>query len=189
MNKPTHEDGNRALPKLIFTSSDVTRIPFSDVNQVKFKNRKLETFARRLNEIAVFDRRAETELRAYAFDPESFEQLTNEIEHGIQKAKADVHSLLLAEHSFPAKEDLVLAVSDVYRLGHTVTEISSLPFRSREMLQLADDISLICSFEQQFNNELSNASCYDEIERRAMINSTSRQLAELKEELIKKLIV
>ena len=181
MEQPSNESREIVIPKLIFTSSDVSRVPFSDINRVQFKNSGFETFARRLHEIAVFDRRAETETQVWAHDAECLQPVILEIRAGMQRAKAEIYDLLLSDHDFPEEETLTLATSDVYKTRHSHSH--KLPFHDRITQRLGHDIKVICGFEQELNNELSNVSAYDEIERRAMVRDTSFRLARRKKEL------
>ncbi|HVW67228.1 MAG TPA: hypothetical protein VHA78_05905 [Candidatus Peribacteraceae bacterium] len=176
----THNNSSEQ-PELILSPADVSKITKSNLHSTKFANAQYAEIAQLLEDLSVLERAAETKLRAWKHDKETYEDLSQQIETDMHNARKRMHDILLAEHSYPHGPQLVLMPSDSYAHDN----FHSHTFKDDDMQNLAHNIQMIASFEQELETYLARRGGYEEGERQAMIKDTLYRLHQHKDHLTK----
>ena len=184
-----------SIPDLVFTADDVNTVPFSSINAVDFIDCEREMILRRLHEIAVIEKRLQTESRLWEHDTEAYSETMTELNADMLRAKKDLYGILLYKTTFPKRPELILSLSDVYHVQDirikddpSFVLWERLPFQSSDFRNVASNIEMLLRHQVQLNNELTNASRYDTAERHAMIHSSIATVRLYKSRLVSQLI-
>lgn len=146
-----------------------------DINSIHFPNERYKRVAEIMQQLGVLEESLHTKhrlLQAADIPPDA---TINKSKETMEELKRDMHDLLLKTHAYPKGPRLVLTQDDAKEFGHRY-QSGKLEFRDADAENLAFYLGLIVNFQYELAGHLVNRGDYEEGERQAMIEDTTRHL-------------
>lgn len=150
-------------------------ISSADINSIHFPNERYKRVAQIMQQLGVLEESLHTENRLLQTAGISTDATPNKSRVTIEKLKRDMHDLLLKTHAYPNGPRLTITQNDAKEFGYQYMS-ATFDYRDEDAENLAFNLDIIAHFQHELAGHWVNRGGYEESERLAMIEDTTRHL-------------
>jgi hypothetical protein len=147
----------------------------TDIESINFPNDRYKKFAEIIQKLGILEETLRTRHRLLETADLSPDASVNKTRTAIQELKREMHDLLLKKHSYPDGPCLMITQEDAKKFG-IFHNTDKLEFRDADAQNLAFYLESIVRFQYELTGHFINRGGYEESERLAMIEDTTRHL-------------